>query len=227
MLDSPPRHAQPGLRERKKQQTRDRIIEVALRLCDANGFEATTVEQIAEAADVSPRTVNRYFELKEDIVLAPIEDWGKVIGAELRKQPVTGNELQALLDTYLAVTAESISDGPVPFEWFQRMQRISRTSPTVRARSMDIADSKTVEIHTALAERIGADSESMTVRLIAATFNAILRTGMECDAEVPEGEPAVSAEASVRAVRGAYDEFVRRCAVPVAAADDGGSDPRR
>lgn len=115
----------------------------------------------------------------------------------------------------------------MPFEWFQRMQRISRTSPTVRARSMDIADSKTVEIHTALAERIGADSESMTVRLIAATFNAILRTGMECDAEVPEGEPAVSAEASVRAVRGAYDEFVRRCAVPVAAADGGGSSPRR
>ncbi|WP_051161066.1 TetR/AcrR family transcriptional regulator [Nocardia transvalensis] len=215
------------MRERKKQQTRHRIIEVALRLCDAHGFEATTVEQIAEAADVSPRTVNRYFELKEDIVLAPIEDWGKAIGAELRKQPVTGNELQSLLDTYLAVTAQSIADGSVPFEWFQRMQRISRASPTVRARSMEVADTKTVEIHSALAERIGADSESMTVRLIAATFNAILRTGMECDAEIPQGDPADSADASVRAVQGAYDEFIRRCAVPVVRAAGAESEPGR
>ncbi|WP_280389369.1 hypothetical protein [Nocardia wallacei] len=44
---------------------------------------------------------------------------------------------------------------------------------------------------------------------------------------MPEGEPAVSAEASVRAVRGAYDEFVRRCAIPVAAADGGGTGSRR
>ncbi|WP_024802330.1 TetR/AcrR family transcriptional regulator [Nocardia sp. BMG51109] len=223
MLDSPPRPDQPGLRERKKQQTRRRIIEVALRLCDENGFEATTVEQIAEAADVSPRTVSRYFELKEDIVLAPIEEWGRIIAAHLREQPITGNELQALFDTYLAVTTESIEGGgPLPFEWFQHMQRITRSSPTVRARSMEFTDSKIVEIHSALAERVGAEPDSLTVRLIAATWNAILRTGMECDAQLPECAPAESAEATIRAVRGAYDEFVGRCAVPVARASEAG-----
>jgi AcrR family transcriptional regulator len=203
------------LRERKKQQTRHRIIEVALQLCEANGFEATTVEQIAEAADVSPRTINRYFELKEDIVLAPIADSARLVAAELSKQPVTGNELQALLDTYLAVADISTAGGPVPFEWFQRMQRIMRASPAVRARSMDFADTKAVEIHSALAERIGVGPESMTVRLIAATWNAILRTGMECDAAVIGCEPTASAEAGAAAVRGAYDEFIRRCAIPV------------
>ncbi|MFI5777275.1 TetR/AcrR family transcriptional regulator [Nocardia sp. NPDC051570] len=212
MLESP---AQPGLRERKKQQTRRRIIEVALRMCDAHGFDATTVEQIADAADVSPRTVNRYFELKEDIVLAPLVDFAKLIGDELRKQPVTGNELQALFDTYLAVTNASIAGQTLPFEWFQHMQRIMRTSPTVRARSMDIADTKTIEIHSALAERIGADPDSMTVRLIAGTWNAIMRTGIECDATLPDRDPMDSAHAAICAVRGAFDEFVQRCVLPL------------
>ncbi|MCM6776216.1 TetR/AcrR family transcriptional regulator [Nocardia sp. CDC159] len=214
MLESP---AQPGLRERKKQQTRRRIIEVGLRLCDAQGFDATTVEQIADAADVSPRTVNRYFELKEDIVLAPIEDWGKLIAAELLRQPVTGNELRALLDTYLTVTENGIDGGPVPFEWFQRMQRIMRTSPAVRARSMDISDTKSVALQAAVAERIGTDPDALPVRLIMATWLAIMRTGMECGEWVPDGDPADSARASIRAVRSAYEEFVRRCALPLCA----------
>ncbi len=212
MLESP---AQPGLRERKKQQTRRRIIEVALRLCDAQGFDATTVEQIADAADVSPRTVNRYFELKEDIVLAPLQDFGQIIGDELRNQPVTGNELQALFDTYMAVTEASIAGQTLPFEWFQQMQRIVRTSPTVRARSMELADTKTVTIHNTLAERLGTDPDSLTVRLIAGTWHAILRTGMECDNTLTEREPVESARASISAVRGAFEEFVQRCVLPL------------
>ncbi|MFE3702101.1 TetR/AcrR family transcriptional regulator, partial [Nocardia tengchongensis] len=84
----------PGLRERKKQQTRTRIIDVALRLCDDQGFDATTVEQIADAADVSPRTVNRYFDSKEAIVIAPIEGWGQALADQLRAQPITGDEIE-------------------------------------------------------------------------------------------------------------------------------------
>ncbi|MFF0491209.1 TetR family transcriptional regulator [Nocardia sp. NPDC003482] len=215
MLESP---TQLGLRERKKQQTRRRIIEVALRLCDAQGFDATTVEQIADAADVSPRTVNRYFELKEDIVLAPIEEMGRVLGAELRKQPVTGNELVALHDTFLTVVTNSLAGAEPPFEWFQQMQRITRSSATVRARSMDIADTKTIEIHSAIAERIGADPDSLTVRVIAGTWNAIMRAGMECETPSMDCAPNVSAEANIRAVKAAYAEFIQHCAVPMAQA---------
>ena len=59
-----------GLRERKKLKTRQAIRREAFRLIDANGYAATTVEHIAEAADVSPSTFFRYFPSKESLLLA-------------------------------------------------------------------------------------------------------------------------------------------------------------
>jgi len=59
---------QEGLRERKKRQTRETIIRTALELFDRQGFASTTIPEIAEAANVSPRTVSTYFQAKEDLV---------------------------------------------------------------------------------------------------------------------------------------------------------------
>ncbi|MCX4097220.1 TetR/AcrR family transcriptional regulator [Nocardia sp. alder85J] len=219
MLGSHPCQPRAGLRERKKEQTRRRIIEVALQLCDSQGFDATTVEQIADAADVSPRTVNRYFELKEDIVLAPTEDWGRRVATELRKQPITGNELLALHNAHLAVAERSGDDETLPFAWFQQMQRIMRGSAAVRSRSMDFIDTKTAELNAALAERLGLDSESLTVRLIAGTWHAVMRAGMECQTALTECSPAAAPELMIEAVQTAYDEFKRVCAFPMAAAE--------
>ncbi|MGX1806463.1 TetR/AcrR family transcriptional regulator [Nocardia sp. NPDC055321] len=209
--------ARTGLRERKKQQTRTRVIDVALRLCDEHGFDTTTVEQIADAADVSPRTVNRYFDSKEDIVIAPIEDFGGTLADNLRRQPITGNELQALLNSYLEMIEGIIDrDEPLPFRWFQQMQNIIRHSPAVRARSLDAADYKMRETSTVLGERLGTDPDALPVRLITGTWHAIMRAGVECEAELGsfEGVLADSARAMADAVVTAYHEFVRICAVP-------------
>ncbi len=63
-----------GLRERKKQRTRATLIDAAVELCERQGYEHTTVDQIAAIADVSPRTFSRYFATKDAIALALIDE---------------------------------------------------------------------------------------------------------------------------------------------------------
>jgi AcrR family transcriptional regulator len=97
MTTSPP----TGLRERKKAKTRAAIRDHAMRLFDEQGYAATTVEQIAEAADVSPSTFFRYFPTKEDTVLA--DDYDPLIVAELRAQPPEMNPIEAIRRSIHAV----------------------------------------------------------------------------------------------------------------------------
>lgn len=58
-----------GLRERKKQRTRETVRREALRLFELHGYAQTTIDQIADAADVSPRTFFRYFPTKESVLI--------------------------------------------------------------------------------------------------------------------------------------------------------------
>src|SRR6476620_1763051 len=84
----------PGLRERKKAKTRAAIQEHALRLFQEQGYDATTVEQIAEAAEVSPSTFFRYFPTKEDVVL--YDDLDPVFIAVFEAQPPELTPIQAM-----------------------------------------------------------------------------------------------------------------------------------
>lgn len=206
--------AKPGLRERKKQQTRERIIDVALQLCDTYGFDATTVEQIADAADVSPRTVNRYFESKEDIILAPIMEWSGAMAGNLRAQPRTGNEMQALLDAFLAMVDQLLASGDTAAARFQQVQNIMRNTPAVRARSLDVAEHKMAQLADVLAERLDSNPDSLPVRLIVGTWNTIMRVGTECESAVAAECITESARGMADAVVTAYHEFVRVCAGP-------------
>ena len=76
-----------GLRERKKQRTRATLIDAAVELCERQGFERTTVDQIAAIADVSPRTFSRYFATKDAIALALIDEAIDKAAVELAHQP--------------------------------------------------------------------------------------------------------------------------------------------
>ena len=88
----------PGLRERKKIRTRQTIRREAFRLIEENGYAATTVEQIAEAAEVSPSTFFRYFPTKESVLLA--DDMDPVILNALDEQPSDLSPSQAVRRAY-------------------------------------------------------------------------------------------------------------------------------
>ncbi len=213
----------PGLRERKKQQTRLRIIATALDLCDAQGFEATTIEQIANAADVSPRTINRYFDSKEDIVLGPVQDFGRTVAETLRDLPRTGNELAALREAFLYVVDRAAAAGeadPLSFRQFQKLQRILRSSPSVSARSLEHADDKNTAIAAVVAERLGTEPDARAVRLIVGTWQLIGHVGMECSDDLFLDEDMATAARAGRAVfTETFDEFVRSCCVAPTAPD--------
>ncbi|GAB2670548.1 TetR/AcrR family transcriptional regulator [Nocardia goodfellowii] len=208
-----------GLRERKKQQTRSRIIEIALDLCDEQGFEATTVEQIAHAADVSPRTVNRYFEIKEDIVLGPVEDFGQAIAGLLRARPSIDNPLQAMCDAYLHMVdlaAGNAADELISFRRFQKMQRIVRSSPAVNARAMEYGDRKAEAVTAALADRLGMEPDALKVRLAVATWQMMCHIAFDADPDlVLTGEPRVAARATRAIVLRAFDELRDLCGAPL------------
>jgi AcrR family transcriptional regulator len=88
----------PGLRERKKQKTRDTIIRVALELFAERGYEQTTIAEIAEAAEVSPRTIFAYFPSKEDIVFCDFPAIQERLAQALRERPEGATALDALRD---------------------------------------------------------------------------------------------------------------------------------
>ncbi|MFC9892308.1 TetR/AcrR family transcriptional regulator [Nocardia sp. NPDC127579] len=211
MFDSAP----TGLRERKKQQTRLRIIKVALDLCDEQGFEATTVEQIADAADVSPRTVNRYFEIKEDIILGPVEDFGQAVAARLRDLPEVVNPLDGLCTAFLDMVeagAHADADAPISLRRFQKMQRIARSSPAVNTRAMEYGDRKSAALMRALADRLGVAPDSLTVRLAIGTWQMMCHIAFAADEElILTGDPEEAARATRATVLGALAELRRIC----------------
>ena len=90
-----------GLRERKKQQTRAKIVAVALRLFAKNGYQQTTIAQIAEAADVSPRTVSTYFPAKEEIVFDISAESRERLATRIRSRPESQDTMDALRDWVL------------------------------------------------------------------------------------------------------------------------------
>jgi AcrR family transcriptional regulator len=88
----------PGLRERKKQKTRDTISTVALELFAERGYEQTTIAEIADAAEVSPRTIFAYFPSKEDILFCDLPDTQERLARALRERPEGVTAIDALRD---------------------------------------------------------------------------------------------------------------------------------
>ncbi|MER6913706.1 TetR family transcriptional regulator [Streptomyces sp. NPDC000594] len=167
----PPAPRPPGLRERKKVRTRLAIRRAAYRLITAQGYEATTVEQIADAAQVSPSTVFRYFPAKEDIVVSGGYD--ALLAAGVRARPADEDPLDAVRHALTGTLTALL--GRRREETVQRT-RLMAEVPALRARMTEALAATTTELLAgALAERTGRPADDLAVRVVTGAVLGVLR----------------------------------------------------
>jgi AcrR family transcriptional regulator len=169
MSEAPAGDRPVGLRERKKARTRAAIREHALRLFREQGYHATTVEQIAEAAEVSPSTFFRYFPTKEDVVLQ--DDFDLVAIEAFEAQPAGLGVVAA----YRAAAAQMFASlTPEELVRFRESTELTLTIPEVRARALD-EFARSIDVTAeAIARRTGRAASDAAVRSVAGALVGVV-----------------------------------------------------
>lgn len=197
-----------GLRERKKRRTRTTLIDVAADLCVRQGYDNTTVEQIAAAADVSPRTFNRYFPSKEAVIAAFADEIDEDMAVVLAAQPRDIPEIEALLRTQLEIFAPDAPRGPAAFNRMAVLIAIVNASSTFNTAAFaftpEPAEKATVVV---LAERMGLPAEDPAVRLVADTWTLLFAASFR-GMGTPGGDP-IEAQVLCDRLRETYTLFTR------------------
>ncbi|HEX3649011.1 MAG TPA: TetR family transcriptional regulator [Pseudonocardiaceae bacterium] len=151
-----------GLRERKKARTRVAIREHAMRLFREQGYAETTVDQIADAAEVSPSTFFRYFPTKEDVVIG--DDFDGLLAEKLRDQPLELSPIQAVRAALKAVFAGMPEEARLRD---QERHELIRQVPELRVAVLDEYTRSLRLLAGLVAERLGRDENDLRVRVFA------------------------------------------------------------
>jgi AcrR family transcriptional regulator len=122
-----------GLRQRTRDAVREQIAAVALVMFDEQGFDETTVDQIAAAVDISPRSFFRYFSSKEDVVLGD----PMLYGERVRQRFVQALESMPVWEALRAGFEAVVETGESNPEWVLRATRVMISTPTLRARNTE------------------------------------------------------------------------------------------
>lgn len=150
-----------GLRDRKKIRTRGTIRREAMRLIEATGYAHTTIEQIAEAADVSPSTFFRYFPTKESVLMAAELD--RVTVEALASQPEELSPVQAFRRA-LEVTMATLSEADWAFE--RARLRVVLSVPELKAAQFDEYRRTVAHLAAAESRRTGRPADDFEVRVL-------------------------------------------------------------
>ncbi|MEU1876470.1 TetR family transcriptional regulator [Streptosporangium sp. NPDC020072] len=170
---------QHGLRERKKHRTRLALIDAALDLFAEQGYEATTVDQIAAAADVSPRTFFRYFATKEDVALSLPLDGQEVMLVELAARPSEEPPFTALGHAMRAVVAMLEESDPTETARFLKARELIESTPALLAGSMHRLMGNERRLIEEVARREGVGDDDLLTHFAVALFVSVARTGFE------------------------------------------------
>ncbi len=168
----------PGLRERKKRRTRDALIREALELFTTQGYERTTVDEIADAVEVSQRTFFRYFASKEEVAFAVQRMVEERFVHALAQRPPQEGPFDAMRNAVLCAwdtIGEAIAE-VVPVELHLRTFRMIESTPALLAAHLRRSAEMEETISRIVADREGLDvDEDPRPRIAVATFSAAMR----------------------------------------------------
>ncbi|MET8543954.1 TetR family transcriptional regulator [Kitasatospora sp. NPDC004799] len=188
-----------GLRERKKQQTRELLADTAMGLFAERGFDRVTVTEVARAAGVSPNTVFNYFPTKEDLFFDRQEEVVAHLAEVVRHRPVGSSAVDAVRAELLAAFASGeptvgLHPGMAAF-W-----RIVEDSAALRARLLELGERAEAALAAVLAEESGAAPEDPLPRIVAGAVAGAHRAALgEVRRAVVAGEPAGTVRTRIEA----------------------------
>lgn len=163
-----------GLRARKRQETLQRIAQTGLRLFSENGYDATTLDEIAEAAGISRRTFFYYFKSKEEILL----EWQmRGFSTQLRQAMLAQPAGMAPIE----VTREALKQiaAGIRSKEFLSIDRVMRSSAILQARKQASYAFQEQALHEALTERWPDPARSAALRLVAMIALGAMRLAIE------------------------------------------------
>jgi AcrR family transcriptional regulator len=161
-----------GLRERKKQQTRLAIAEAARRLFGERGFDAVTVAEVAQEADVSEGTVFNYFPTKEDLFYSPMEAFEADLVAAVAQRK-TGESVAAAFQRFLLERSAGLAERA---DLIATAVRVLSASPALRAREREISALYTQALTELIAEETGKPRDDVEAAVVASALMGAQRT---------------------------------------------------
>lgn len=178
-----------GLRERKKRRTRDALIEAAHTLVVEQGYESTTVDQIAEAVEVSPRTFFRYFGSKEDVVLDIQDRVWEAVYESFAAQPAQLPVVAAVRASMTQVLAR-LEDGGfgIDLDRMERLREVIATDERLCALSAQRQVAQSERVVELIAARMGVDpATDVRPELVAALVVTATHIGVHATAMLTGG----------------------------------------
>ncbi|WP_435970315.1 TetR/AcrR family transcriptional regulator [Streptomyces sp. Qhu_M48] len=168
----------PGLRERKKQRTRDELTRVALELFTTQGYERTTVDEIVDAVEVSQRTFFRYFSSKEEVAFAVQQMVEERFVEALGQRPPGEGPFDAMRNAVLSGW-DTIGDAiveVVPVELYLRTFQMIESTPALLAVHLRRSTEMEETIARIIADREGLDVDGdPRPRIAVAAFSGVMR----------------------------------------------------
>jgi AcrR family transcriptional regulator len=170
-----------GRRERKKQATRDALVDAALALFEARGVDLTTIEEISNQVDVSSRTFHRYFGCKEDVLFADSAERQERFAAALAGRPREEPLLESLRAAACELAAMLVEQ---PEREFRRLRLIEQ-APSLFARHLQASEEWAEAVAGYCATRLAMRADDALPVLLAACTSAAMRTARRSWARQP------------------------------------------